>query len=763
LFSDVLFDAAWSPRRPSLDWVRSMVPAVRACEPGAIDDRDATRAVIQTAALTINAVRSALDVELHDEQVMAGIAMCAGWGVQMRTGEGKTFAAIHPALFFGRLGAGVHVMTANDYLACRDAAWLGAVLRDLGLTVGVTAPGLSRDAARAAYAADVIYGAERDFGFDYLRDGLWLPGDKPVQRGRVVAIVDEADAVLVDQARTPLVLSAPAPAAAATIRRSAQVVSTLGPADVEFDATTRDVRLSDAGIIACERALGVDNLFSDALDWPYRLEVALRAQYLLRRDHDYVVGEGVVQVVDELTGRIVAARQWGDGLHQAIEAKEGLAISPERRDVARMSIGSYIAGYRRVVGMSGTLEGAERELAHSVDMPVLVIPTHRPVIRTDLADVAFAGRDAAHDAVADDVVARKDAGQPVLIGTRSIEESRAFSAALDARGVAHHVLSAEHPELEAAIVTDAGQRGAVTVATQMAGRGVDIRLGDAPDGLMVWGLGHHPSRRLDQQLRGRAGRQGDPGTTCFATSPDDDVPVAEQALVEQIETITREQLRRFAGIHDRMQDLVSTWRERALTGDLDALLADAVEAEVDTRLRRRRRRDAIAAAASSLGVVHAEVARVALGQLLVRRWADFLASLDVLERYSRLSGSLELGAFETGANRQFTEFLRHTKMEWLDHLRQMQLRHEAPPPPTVLQLEPGVETRPDDIEANYVPDYDTIGLRAARWLRRKMGLPDAWDPPIVLNLDALGDTPSSTGVTVTLDLDDPSNSVAYVP
>ncbi|MEY2425719.1 MAG: preprotein translocase subunit SecA, partial [Actinomycetota bacterium] len=674
MLSEVFFDAAWAPRRPSLNWLQSLLPAVRAAEASsAIDESDPTRAVVATAARVVGAVRRVLGVELHDEQVMAGIAMCAGWGVQMRTGEGKTFAAIHPAYLFGRLGEGVHVMTANDYLARRDAEWVGGVLRDLGLTVGVTAPGMTRDAVRAAYAADVTYGAERDFGFDFLRDGLWLPGDAAVQRGRVVAVVDEADAVLVDQARTPLVLSAPAPAAVDVIRRAAQVVAALGADDVEVDAKTRDVRLSDDGITACEHALGVDDLFTDAVDWPIRIDMALRARHLLARDHDYVVGERRIHVVDEVTGRVVEGRQWGDGLQQAVEAKEGVAITQERRDIARISIGSFIAGYRLVVGMSGTLEGAERELAAAVAMPVLVIPTHRPIIRTDQPDVAFADRAAQHAAVADDVVTRHGSGQPVLIGTRSIEDSRRFSAALVERGVPHTVLSAEHPEREAAIVAKAGHCGAVTVATQMAGRGVDIQLHDAPDGLMVWALGHHPSRRLDHQLRGRAGRQGDPGTTCFATSPDDDVPAAEQTMVEQLEAVSRHELRVVAAVHDRVQDVVTTWRARARQGDLETLLRDAVDTELGPKLKRRRRREAVDAAYAALDV-HPEVARLVLGELLVRRWADFLASFDAYERYAQLAGSLHRAAIDVGANQHLIDFLTHTKLEWLTHLRQMQIR-----------------------------------------------------------------------------------------
>lgn len=769
MLTETLFDAAWAPRRPSLDWVRSFLPAVRAHDESAIDEADPKQLVIRTAALTVEAVRRVLDIELHDEQVMAGIALCAGWGVQMRTGEGKTFAAIHPALLFGLCHGGVHVMTANSYLAGRDAEWAGAVLRDLGLTVGVTAPGMTRDDVRRAYACDVTYGAERDFGFDFLRDGLWLPGDEPVQRGRVVAIVDEADAVLLDQARTPLVLSAPAAAATASIRRASRVVADLGSDDVEINKRTRAVQLTDAGMTTCERLLGVPDLFTDSVDWPHRIDMALRARFVLARDHDYVVRDGRVHVVDELTGRIVAGRQWGDGLHQALEAKEGLAIDDERRDIARISIGSYIGGYRRVVGMSGTLEGAERELGETVGMPVLTIPTHRPVVRVDAPDASYADRDAKHAAVADDVAERHASGQPVLVGTRSIEESRAFSAALDARGVAHDVLSAEHPELEAAVVAQAGRVGAVTVATQMAGRGVDIRLEHSEPGLMVWGLGHHPSRRLDQQLRGRSGRQGDPGMSTFAVAADDDVPAAEQDLVEQLEADSRNEARRYAAAYDRMQDLVMVWREKAQTGDLAALIDDAVDTTAPALRRRRRRaavearRAAIDARAADFGHAYDAVARLTLGQLLVLRWADFLAALDTLERFSHLAGgSLGDTRWEGLTRDRFAAFLRDTKDEWLTQLDEMQISHDTPPVAAPVRAEAISDFAPDEVEATMMPDYDSIGLRAANWIRRKWGVVSVWEPPIVLNLEALGDTAPDGAVRVLLDLEDPTKSVAYV-
>ncbi len=770
MLSDVLFDAAWSPRRPSLDWVRSLLPAVRAYASDSVDESDTTRAVISTAALTVAAVQRVLGVELHDEQVMAGIAMCAGWGVQMRTGEGKTFAAIHPTLCFGRLGAGVHVMTANDYLARRDAEWAGAVLRTLGLSVGVTAPGMTRPEVRAAYAADVTYGAERDFGFDYLRDGLWLPGDMPVQRGRVVALVDEADAVLLDQARTPLVLSAPTAAAATLVHRADAVVRSLRPEHIEVDARTRTAQLSDGGITACEDALGVADLFTEATDWPHRLDMALRARVLLARDHDYVVRDGRIHVVDELTGRIVPGRQWGDGLHQALEAKEGLSLTDERRDIARISIGSYVAGYRRVLGMSGTLEAAEGELADAVNMRVLTIPTHRPVIRVDQDDVAFADRETKHAAVADDVAARHAAGQPVLIGTRSIQESWAFSSELEARGIRHEVLSAEHPEREAAIIATAGRAGAVTVATQMAGRGVDIQLEGDGAGLMVWGLGHHPNRRLDQQLRGRAGRQGDPGMSRFATAPDDDVPADDQAAVEFYEAATRAELRRFAPAHDRMRDVVVEWRRRARGGDLVALLDDAV-ATTTNEARRRRRRAAVEEGRRSLQARAChfdghfdEVARFTLGHLLVLRWADLLAGLDLFERFHLLGPGHagRVARWDAAAGAHFADFVVRTKAEWLGQLHEMQITRGPAPIPSDLHVHARDEAAPDEVEVT-IGGHDTVGARVMNWIRRVYGTLDAWEPPIVLNLEALGDTPPGGNVTIHLDLEDPANSVAYIP
>ena len=320
-----------------------------------------------------------LGVDLHEEQLLASLALATGWSVQMRTGEGKTFAAVGPALAWLLERGHVHVVTANAYLAARDAGWSGAVLEALGISVGVTLPGRPRPETRAAYQADVVYGAAHDFGFDFLRDQLHLPNDPCAQRGRVVAIIDEADAVLLDVARTPLVLSAPATAAVEGISRADAAVRHLDPAvHVEVDQSTGHVDLTDAGAAACETHLAVANIYASGdVDWPDLIRQALRAHLLLERDRDYVVDEAI-GVVDEVTGRVVADRRWSEGLHQAVEAKEGLAITHDRRPLGQTTVAGYFAGYQVAVGMSGTFDGAEAELAAVQRMPILAIPTHRP-------------------------------------------------------------------------------------------------------------------------------------------------------------------------------------------------------------------------------------------------------------------------------------------------------------------------------------------------------------------------------------------------
>jgi preprotein translocase subunit SecA len=794
------------PKDDPLAVVRDAVPDARAriaelrIRPDSARPARGRPDALDAVAWAADATRRVLGVDLHDVQLMAGLAMCQGWTVQMLTGEGKTFAAIAPALFHGLAGDGVHVVTANPYLAERDAAWSGAVLRALGLTVGATLPGMERAGTRAAYACDVTFGADREFGFDYLRDNLWLPGEPPVQRGRAVAIVDEADAVLLDQARTPLVLSGAAPADAGNIGRADAVVAQLVVGeDVTIDGDAHVCELTDAGIARCEQLLGVPNLYADAdVDWSHRIGMALRARAVLQRDRDYVVGDGVVSVVDELTGRIAEGRRWSDGLQQAVEAKEGVAIADERRPLARITVGSYFAGYEHLVGMSGTLAGAEEELADTFAMRVVAIPPDRPVIRRDEPDREFADTDARAAALVDDVERRHASGQPVLVGTVSIAQSNAFSRVLETRGVPHRVLSARNDAEEAEIIAQAGRSGAVTVATQMAGRGVDIVLDEparAAGGLMIWGLEHHSSGRLDMQLRGRSGRQGDPGETRFALCPTDEIAAVGQAKAEELDAELRATVQSFDSVVDEIQEKMHSWRRRCaeepIAGELHAALdkvaaaiavaskpqrmlriADiaGLEATGKRRLRtatreadvRTRIGDVMMRRSDELGgpAPFALIAQVTLAHLLVVMWADELDMLEAEKRFARIPlgyrGDNEV--WRQAANKTYQTFVATVRHEWVAQLAALRLGRvdvERATAPT-LPAAPSVAAEPIDAPE---PPAAWKGFSFNRWVRNVFGHLLNWEPPVVLALDAVGDTSISPRARVRLDLDDPANSV----
>ena len=779
--------------------------------------------IAAACAMSLDGVKRTLGIDLHDVQLMAGAALCAGWSVQMRTGEGKTFAAIPAALVHACLTGPVHVATANSYLAGRDAEWSGAVLRALGVSVAAALPGQDRAAKRRAYAADVTYASGVDLGFDYLRDQLHLPGGTPVQRSRCVAIVDEADAVLVDDDRTPLVLSGALPARTAELQRVDEVVQSLRlETDVALDQEHHRIELTDAGISRCEELLGVSNLFEPGpVDWPSLVHNALRARALLRRDRDYVVIGGRVEVVDDLTGRIVEGRRWSEGLHQAVEAKERLPISPERHPIARITQGGYFGGYELVVGMSGTLEGAEEELAASYGIRSVIIPTHRPVIRVDHSDAVFAAAREKFAAVVDDVVARNARSQPVLIGTRSIAITRQFSELLRKRGIPHETLTAQDHEREAAVIAEAGRPGAVTVATQMAGRGVDIVLGGGDGstaereqvvhagGLMVWGLEHHPSRRLDMQLRGRAGRQGDPGESCFAACPDDELTALAsrevvdgdtlehaQRRAESLEAELRADVRTYDAAIDALHHHLYTWRERAgRRHELPSLLHHAVKetarCAVDQnvqlpqlaidelpRFGRWRRRSALEAAieehlqARATDIRHAvfdTASELILRTLLVVIWPAALEELETRKSLGRLGSVFGIESrrlWQATAVRCFREFEQSVQVEWVRQLLAFRVgvpperdgatcRETVPVPPPP---HPGGATGDLPVEQPLLHEWE--GWSFNRFIRQRLGSGQP-EPPIVLVVDAVGEAPSTGGWSLDLDLEDPTLTVIY--
>ncbi|MFZ5851008.1 MAG: preprotein translocase subunit SecA [Actinomycetota bacterium] len=518
------------------------------------------------------AARRTLGQRHFDVQLMGGAALHMGNIAEMRTGEGKTLVSTLPAYLNALTGKGVHVVTVNDYLAERDSEWMGRVHRFLGLSVGVILAQMTPEQRRAAYACDITYGTNNEFGFDYLRDNMAWSRDELVQRGHHFAIVDEVDSILIDEARTPLIISGPADQATKWYAEFARIAMRLrNEYDYEVDEKKRTVGILESGIEKVEDWLGIDNLY-ESVNTPLvgYLSNAVKAKELYKRDRDYVVMNGEVLIVDEHTGRILAGRRYNEGMHQAIEAKEGVPIKDENQTLATITLQNFFRLYERLSGMTGTAMTEASEFHQIYKLGVVPIPTNRPMIRADQADLVYRSADAKFEAVVSDIAERHGRGQPILVGTVSVEKSELLSQLLRRRGIPHEVLNAKQHDREAQIVAQAGRKGAVTVATNMAGRGTDIMLGGNPEfmaaaelaqrgldpvdtpedyeaawpdalekarrsvaaehdevvalgGLYVLGTERHESRRIDNQLRGRSGRQGDPGESRFYLSLEDDL------------------------------------------------------------------------------------------------------------------------------------------------------------------------------------------------------------------------------------------------
>ena len=527
--------------------------------------------LIEAFAVVREAATRVLGQRHYDVQLMGGMALHFGWIAEMKTGEGKTLVSTLPVYLNALTGNGVHVVTVNDYLATRDANWMGRLHRFLGLSVGRVGPDLPDfEQKREAYESDVTYGTNTEFGFDYLRDNMARRREHMVQRGHNFAIVDEVDSILIDEARTPLIISGPASDVTKLYYQFASIVRTLvRDEDYEVDEEKKTVVPTESGIEKVERQLGVTNLYDAvATNYVHQLGQALRAKELFHRDKDYLVDAGEVKIVDEFTGRTLEGRRWSDGLHQAVEAKERVRIQEENHTWATVTLQNYFRLYEKLAGMTGTAETEASEFGSTYNLAVVPIPTHRPSRRVDEADLIFKSEQDKFNAIVEDVRARTDIGQPVLLGTASVEKSELLSRALSKAGIAHEVLNAKQHFREAEIVAQAGRKHAVTVATNMAGRGVDVILGgnaeglarrdviaqgiatDAEEydaayqaalarftkicdaegdevravgGLYVLGTERHDSRRIDNQLRGRSGRQGDPGESRFYLSLEDDL------------------------------------------------------------------------------------------------------------------------------------------------------------------------------------------------------------------------------------------------
>ncbi|MCS7198080.1 MAG: preprotein translocase subunit SecA [Candidatus Bipolaricaulota bacterium] len=479
-------------------------------------------------AVVREAARRTIGLRPFDVQLMGGIVIHQAKIAEMKTGEGKTLVATMPAYLNALIGK-VHIVTVNDYLAKRDRYWMGPIYEALGLKVGLLQESSTHEERKHAYQCDIIYGTNAQFGFDYLRDNLVISRDQRVQTELDFAIVDEIDNILIDEARTPLIISGSTSETIKLYKKFAAIAPRFQKGiDFEIDEKARRVYLTpEVGVKKAEEILKIENLYApEHVDLLKHLETALRALHLYKRDRDYIVKDGRVIIVDEFTGRLMPDRRWSDGLHQAIEAKEGLEIRKEQQTLATITLQHYFKLYKKLAGMTGTAKTEEEEFRQIYGLSVVVIPTHKPMIRNDLPDRLFTTEKAKFNAIVEEVARLHELGRPVLIGTTSIDKSEYLSMLLSRRGLPHNVLNAKHHEREAEIIKDAGQKGAITVATNMAGRGVDIKLGPGVaelGGLHVIGAQRHESRRIDDQLRGRAGRQGDPGSSQFYVSLEDDL------------------------------------------------------------------------------------------------------------------------------------------------------------------------------------------------------------------------------------------------
>ncbi len=797
--------------------LQALVPDINALEPELqrLDD-DALRArtgefrgrlergespddlLLEAFAVVREAAVRVLGQRHYDVQLVGGAALHWGAVAEMRTGEGKTLTSTLPVYLTGLTGHGVHVVTVNDYLASRDAEWMGQLYQWLGLTVGLIVPGnRGWEHKRSQYACDVTYGTNNELGFDYLRDNMAMARAEQVQRGHHYCIVDEIDSILIDEARTPLIISGQVADAAQLYVRFAAIARGL-QRDVhyEVDEEKRSVAPLEDGVHAVERALGIENLYDMvAQNLVHQLQAALRAKELYRRDRDYIVEHNQVKIVDEFTGRVLDGRRWSDGLHQAVEAKEGVAIKEENQTLATITLQNYYRMYERLAGMTGTAETEASEFASTYNLHVVSVPTHRPTVRADRGDLIYKSEDAKFTACVDDIIERNGRGQPVLVGTVSVEKSEKLSRLLDKQGVAHEVLNAKQHHREAEIVTQAGRLGAVTVATNMAGRGVDILLGGNPEGLArrdlrgegldpdtpegerrlteltakhqaatdaerdevldlgglyVLGTERHESRRIDNQLRGRSGRQGDPGESRFYLSLEDelmsrfatgamnwvmdkalpeDVPIEAgmvtkaieraQNTVEQRNAETRKNVLKYDEVMNEQRKVVYRRRSQILDGsDLRAEALEHLETAVGAAVGEH--------CASELPE---EWDREALATDLSGLWPGGLEAdrLEAVAAHDEMYGVVNRAALdhygereqELGADvmRQVERqvMLRLIDQRWRSHLHEMDLLREGIHLRAMGQKDPATEWQREGFDM-FGQMMDAIGLDFVRYV-----------------------------------------------
>ncbi len=725
---------------------------------------------VEAFALVREAADRVLGERPFDVQVFGGAALNDGNIAEMKTGEGKTLTSTMPVYLNALTGRGVHIVTVNEYLAKRDAEWMGRVHRFLGLTVGVVHSGQTREDKREAYLADITYGTNNEFGFDYLRDNMAWERARQVQRGHHMALVDEVDSILVDEARTPLIISGPAAQSADLyLIFSRRVVPNLtrgvegdrpgqATGDYVIDEAKRTVSVTEEGVAKVEKLLSVDNLY-EQVNTPliHHLQNALKARDLYKRDREYIVADGEVKIVDENTGRVLEGRRYSEGLHQAIEAKEGVRIKEENQTLATITLQNYYRIYDKLAGMTGTAKTEEAEFLEIYSLGVVEVPTNRPVVRDDGADLIFKTEDAKFNAVAEEIRERHEAGQPMLIGTTSVEKSERLAKLLTRMGVTHEVLNAKNHAREAEIVAQAGRLGAVTVSTNMAGRGTDIVLGgnaeemakaesrklgaDATEearqrafdaamerfgpqcdeegarvkelgGLYVLGTERHESRRIDNQLRGRSGRQGDPGASRFFLSLQDDlmrlfnasavdrimtrlnipdeVPIEHkwvtravanaQRQVESLNFDRRKNVLKYDDVMNEQRKVVYGQRQRLLEGDPDAVeelaqkyLSDAIEGIVEEHCPpgvypEEWDLEGLAVRFEQMVDADAEVGALDLEEVTSADFADRLVEI-ALDRYDRRES--EVGGPEVMREIERRVILSVVDRKWREHLYEM--------------------------------------------------------------------------------------------
>ncbi|MGA8595790.1 MAG: accessory Sec system translocase SecA2 [Bryobacteraceae bacterium] len=633
--------------------------------------------VTETFALTAIIAERVLGLRMFDVQILGALALERGEIAEMQTGEGKTLAAVPAVVWYALKGRRAHVLTANDYLARRDAKWMGPIYDWFGLSVAYISQNMSTEQRRAAYLCDITYATANEVGFDYLRDGLARYTDELVQRPFAFALFDEADSILIDEARIPLVIAGGVPDDASLAHRADSVVRMLRPyAHFSVDEFARNVRLTDRGIFLVEEALGCGSLF-DEQNLPILTAVqdALHARVLLRRDVDYVVKNGSVELVDEFKGRIAQNRRWPAGLQSAIEAKEQVALKTQGRILGTITVQTLAGMYERICGMTGTAATQAEEFQKVYKLQVTVIPTNRPVIRRDLPDILYANKEARNRALVEEIRKVHQTGRPILVGTASVEESERLSRRLESAGIPHSVLNARNDEAEAEIIAQAGGLRAVTISTNMAGRGTDILLGGNPPkdrekvvelgGLYVIGTTRHEARRIDNQLRGRAGRQGDPGTSRFFISLEDDLlvrfGVAQNPDIESVQRIAEGQNLEIRQTLWKYESVIEHHRREVHDLRREVLLSPGWN--IASMLSEEQYQQLIAAAGQD--ALEAAGRRLTLA-VIDDLWADYLANVAELRggiHWVSWGGRDPLHSFLTGVQEIYADFQAYLKEE----------------------------------------------------------------------------------------------------